>query len=128
MPVDPATLRGYEPPPAPPGSPRRTWFIALLIGLGGSLFFAAFFAIVMGSPSLTRAYYIALVIASGAFTLERLYSGFQEDGILGAVHRVRNPFGNLILGDDIEHSNRYTIAAVLALGVGAILAGLLTIL
>lgn len=128
MPVDPATLRGYEPPPAPPGPPRRTWFIALLIGLGGSLFFGVFFALAMGSPSLIRAYYIALVIACGALTLERLYSGLQEDGILGAVHRMRNPFGNLMLGDDIEHTNRYTIAAAFALFIGGVLAGVLTIL
>ncbi|MCC6678754.1 MAG: hypothetical protein IT436_16605 [Phycisphaerales bacterium] len=127
MAVDPATLPGYLPPP-PTRPPRRTLSRAILIALGGATFFFAFFAIAAADPSLARAYHTAVALSIAFFALERLYSGFQEDGPLGAIHRLRNPFGNLILGDDIEHTNCYSIAILFALAVGSILSGVLALL
>lgn len=124
MPVDPATLPGYQPPPHRP-RPRRTWSRAILIFLGGSTFFLVFFLLAASDRALAPAFHATAIAAIVLFSLERLYTGFQEDGPLGALHRLRNPHGNLILGDDVEHTNRYSIALMLVLLVAFVLSGLL---
>lgn len=124
MPVDPATLPGYRPPDPTP-APRRTWARAALILLGGSAFFGLFFAIARGDPALTRAYLAVYFTALGILLLARAYFGYQEDGLLGAGDFLRRPFGGPLMGDDVERTNRYSVAVSLVMVLGAILAGVL---
>lgn len=124
MPVDPATLPGYRPPPEY-RPPRRSLSIAVLIALGGASFFFVFFLIARGDPTLTRTFTGVFVAFAALVTLERFYSGYQEDGLLGGLHRVHRPYGNYILGDDVEHFNRYSAAVLFVLIVGAALTGVL---
>jgi hypothetical protein len=111
MPVDPSQLRSLRKGPPKPTKPSfaERWVNGWTIALVGSLFFGVFGLAAIGSVPATRGYAACLAVLVGGSTFMQAVEGWNEDGFVGMIYRLRRPFGSTLLGEDRQYmTGRWT--------------------
>lgn len=97
MPIDPATLRSYESAESEPERGGRWIWLVLL---AAAAIFAGLTAWAFGDAARTVVVGRVVTLAVGVWIAWQLWSGWNEDGLLGVFYRFKHPLGTVLGNDD----------------------------